>query len=54
MEFARMQRGNSAQAVRIGTRFIHIPTVDRYELSRFIAKQDRENIKKLKRLSEAS
>ena len=49
-----MQRGNSAKAVRIGDRLIHIPTVDRYELSRFIAKQDRQNIKKLKRLSEAS
>ncbi len=54
MEVARVQPGNSAQAVRIGVNFIHMSTADRHLLSRLIAKQDRENIKKIKRLSETN
>lgn len=52
LEIARVEEGTSSQSVRIGARFIHIGAADRHELSKLIAKLDRENIKKMKRLSD--
>jgi c-di-GMP-binding flagellar brake protein YcgR len=54
LEVSRIEEGNSPQSLRIGARFIHIAAADRHELSKLIAKLDRENIKKLKRLSNAN
>ncbi len=50
MEIARVEETSSSKAIRVGARFIHITSADRQELSKLIAKLDRENIKKLKRL----
>ena len=50
LEVARIEDSSNSQAVRIGARFIHISGTDRHELSRLIAKLDRENVKKLKRM----
>ncbi len=52
LEIARIEEGTSSKSVRIGARFIHISAADRHDLSRLIAKLERENIKKLKRLSD--
>ncbi len=52
LEIARIEEGSSSQSLRVGARFIHISATDRQELSRLIAKLDRENVKKLKRLSD--
>lgn len=54
LEIARIEEGTSSKSVRIGARFIHITAADRHELSKLVAKLDRENIKKLKRLSDLS
>ena len=54
LEIARIQEGTSSQSLRVGARFIHIAATDRHELSKLIAKLDRENIRKLKRLSDTN
>jgi c-di-GMP-binding flagellar brake protein YcgR len=51
LEIARIDEGTTSQSIRIGARFIHIAAADRQELSKLIARLDRENIKKIKRLS---
>ena len=52
LEIARIEAQDNAQSIRIGARFIRLSSSDRHELSRFIAKLERENIKKLKRTAE--
>lgn len=54
LEIARIEDATSTHSVRIGARFIHISATDRHELSKLIAKLDRENIKKLKRFIDGS
>ena len=52
LEIARMETHETSQSVRFGARFIQLSGSDRHELSRFIAKLERDNIKKLKRTDE--
>ena len=53
LEIARIDEATATQSVRIGARFTQLSAADRHELSRLIAKLDRENIKKLKRLTDS-
>ncbi len=52
LEVSRIETHDTSQSVRVGARFIQLSASDRHELSRFIAKLERENIKKLKRTDE--
>ena len=51
LEISRIDAATPTQSVRIGARFTQLSQADRHELSRLIAKLDRENIKKQKRLA---
>ncbi len=54
LEVSRIEEGTTSQSTRVGARFIHIAAADRHELARLVAKLDRENIKKLKRLPDTN
>jgi len=52
MEIARIEENTQTRSLRVGARFIQLPAADRQELSRFIAKLQRENIQKMKRIGD--
>lgn len=49
LEIVRVEETQPLRNQKIGARFISLGKADRYELSRLIAKLDRENIKNIKR-----